>query len=155
MGIFDVMKTWALILLVLVTLAVLVYPIYVIRPFRAQGSIELALALTIRSWAPLVSLAAALASVGLAYSIWPRKTALLAAITCMAAIGTRINIYERMFHRIDVPAFDAASAAKVDSDDMVLAVRVNGGARAYPVRTMSYHHLVNDWVGGAPIISTY
>jgi hypothetical protein len=37
----------------------------------------------------------------------------------------------------------------------VLAVSVGKEARAYPIRTMGYHHIVNDTVGGAPIAVTY
>jgi hypothetical protein len=32
---------------------------------------------------------------------------------------------------------------------------VNGDAVAYPVRQMAYHHLLNDAVGGVPVVSTY
>jgi hypothetical protein len=28
-------------------------------------------------------------------------------------------------------------------------------ARAYPVRSLSYHHIVNDVIGGVPIAATY
>jgi hypothetical protein len=34
-------------------------------------------------------------------------------------------------------------------------VRVAGIARAYPIRSISYHHVVNDTVGGVPIVATY
>ena len=35
------------------------------------------------------------------------------------------------------------------------AIEVNGTARAYPIRGMSYHHIVNDTVAGVPIVATY
>jgi hypothetical protein len=38
---------------------------------------------------------------------------------------------------------------------MVIAVNVQGEARAYPIREMAYHHIVNDVVAGQPIVSTY
>ena len=38
---------------------------------------------------------------------------------------------------------------------MVIAVKVNGSARAYPIRSMSYHHIYNDVVLGEPIVATY
>ncbi len=28
-------------------------------------------------------------------------------------------------------------------------------ARAYPIRSISYHHVVNDRLGGVPIAATY
>jgi hypothetical protein len=43
----------------------------------------------------------------------------------------------------------------VDPDDKVLAVKIGEEARAYPIRTMGYHHIVNDTVEGVPIAVTY
>jgi hypothetical protein len=34
-------------------------------------------------------------------------------------------------------------------------VKLGGESRAYPVRMMAYHHIVNDVVGGVPIVATY
>jgi hypothetical protein len=38
---------------------------------------------------------------------------------------------------------------------MVLAVKLDGMARAYPIRSMGYHHVINDVVGQEPIVATY
>jgi hypothetical protein len=38
---------------------------------------------------------------------------------------------------------------------MVLAIRYGDDARAYPVREMAYHHIVNDVVEGVPVAVTY
>ena len=46
-------------------------------------------------------------------------------------------------------------ASFVNDKDMVLAVEINKEAVAYPVRLMAYHHLVQDTVGGLPIVATY
>jgi hypothetical protein len=76
----------------------------------------------------------------------------------LAVIGgflTHVNVYEKMFHPVDAPAFDTAQHAKVDGDDMVITVNVRGNARAYPIREMAYHHIVNDVVAGEPIAATY
>ena len=55
-----------------------------------------------------------------------------------------------------VPASDdAAEDAALDKDDMVTAIRAGGHARAYPIRMMGYHHIVNDWVGGKAVVATY
>jgi hypothetical protein len=32
---------------------------------------------------------------------------------------------------------------------------VKGARRAYPIREMAYHHLVNDAPAGEPIVATY
>ncbi len=67
----------------------------------------------------------------------------------------RVNVYEIMFHPIDSPRFESAEKAGIDSGDMVMAVEVNGARRAYPIREMAYHHVVNDVLGGEPIVATY
>ena len=41
------------------------------------------------------------------------------------------------------------------SDDLVIGVAVEGDARAYPVRLLSSHEIVNDVVGGRPIVITW
>jgi len=39
--------------------------------------------------------------------------------------------------------------------DMVIAVSQGGEGRAYPIREMGYHHIVNDRLHGLPIVVTY
>ncbi len=39
--------------------------------------------------------------------------------------------------------------------DRVVGLEVNGEARAYPVRFMRWHEVVNDVVGGVPVLVTY
>jgi hypothetical protein len=67
----------------------------------------------------------------------------------------RLNVYELMFPPLGPPQFEPSREAHLDKDDMLIAVRVNGISRAYPIREMAYHHVVNDIVGGEPIVSTY
>jgi hypothetical protein len=43
----------------------------------------------------------------------------------------------------------------VVSDDTVVAVEINGEARAYPIRYLQWHEIVNDVVGGVPVAVTY
>lgn len=79
----------------------------------------------------------------------------LCSVAIAGAYLTHVNLFERMFHPNDAPAFGNADSAPVDRDDMVLAVLLGGHARAYPILTMGYHHIVNDTVGGVPIAVTY
>jgi hypothetical protein len=145
-----------------------VYPIYVIRPFRAQGARELAAALVVSRWRPLLTVVSALVAVWAAIAYWraPARTApvrtwrrILAAVgavfVCVLAALGRVNIYELMFHPVDHPAFAAAAEVKLDKDDKLIVVKVGGSARAYPIRTMGYHHVVNDVVGGTALVATY
>jgi hypothetical protein len=49
----------------------------------------------------------------------------------------------------------AAEANHLRDADPVVAVEVGGGARAYPVRMLDRHEVVNDELGGVPIAVTY
>jgi len=40
-------------------------------------------------------------------------------------------------------------------EDRVVGVEVNGEARAYPIRVLNWHEIVNDELGGVPIAVTY
>ncbi len=58
---------------------------------------------------------------------------------------------------IDDPVF-VSVAERVDSyRDIapVVALEINGDARAYPVAVMIWHEIVNDTVGGVPVAVTY
>jgi hypothetical protein len=88
--------------------------------------------------------------------LWLRiALATLSLAAVVGAILTHVNVFEIMFHPYPEPVFESAASAKVDSDDKVLSVTVHGESRAYPIRTMGYHHIVNDTVGDSPIAVTY
>ena len=57
---------------------------------------------------------------------------------------------------IDKPVFVKASAAKtMHDDDRVLAITRNGISKAYPIRIMNWHEIVNDRFGDESIAVTY
>ncbi len=58
---------------------------------------------------------------------------------------------------IDRPVFIAPGAADtwLKSTEPVLAFQVNGDARAYPLRILIWHEIVNDTVGGKAVSVTY
>jgi len=140
-----------------------IYPIYVIRPFRPQGARELAAALVVarfRPWVALISAAAAIVALAWYWHSLPRRWwRVLAAVgtgfVAVLAVLAHVNVYELMFHPIDHPAFVAATEVKLDKDDKLIVVKIGGSARAYPIRTMGYHHVVNDVVGGTALVATY
>ena len=55
---------------------------------------------------------------------------------------------------IDKPRFVAASQARLADDDRVLGVERNGVARAYPVRILNWHEVVNDRFGESAVVVT-
>jgi len=154
---------WFLISILVASFAALVYPIYVIRPFRYQGPRELAAALEIIQIRPFIELACAVCAVGGMLWYWGaqlrRARRILASagalLVCAFAVLSRVNIYELMFHPDTHPLFASVRQTKLDPDDMVMAVKLGGMARAYPIRSMGYHHVINDVVGNEPIVATY
>ncbi len=58
---------------------------------------------------------------------------------------------------IDRPVFVAPGAADtwLKPVEPVLALQVNGDARAYPLQILIWHEIVNDTVGGRPVAVTY
>ena len=156
---------WILVLLAClgVSLVCVAYPIYVIRPFRAQGAIELAMALTVFRFRPVLTAVSALLAVSAAIAYWRAQdrvwrrllVAAGAVFVCVLAALARVNVFELMFHPVDHPAFAAAAEVKLDKDDKLIVVKIGGSARAYPIRTMGYHHIVNDVVGGTALVATY
>ena len=124
---------------------------------------ELAVALAITRFRPAITvisaIAAALALIGY-WRLQPRKWKRIlpsggAALTIVLVFLARINVFEIMFHPNPHPSFVAASDTKLDGAEKVIAVRMGKEARAYPIRSMSYHHIVNDMLDGAAIVATY
>ncbi|MDT8427772.1 MAG: DUF3179 domain-containing protein [Pseudomonadales bacterium] len=56
---------------------------------------------------------------------------------------------------IDQPRFVALSEYQADPLEPVIGVTVNGEAKAYPLRVMIWHEIVNDEIGGVPVSVTY
>lgn len=57
---------------------------------------------------------------------------------------------------LDSPHFVSAEAAEfLDDDDRVLGLSIGGSAKAYPVRILSRHEVVNDWIRERPVVITY
>jgi hypothetical protein len=56
---------------------------------------------------------------------------------------------------VDKPHFLAATDADVGAAEPIIALAVGGEARAYPVRYLLYHEVVNDVVAGTPVVVTY
>ena len=153
----------AIFICLLLSLAALIYPVYVIRPFRAQGPRELIAALTIvRFRLPFVAVCALLSVAALVW-YWKRekrrlrRTGSLAGALAVIAVALlcRINIYELMFHPFERPSFSAAAQVKLDGDEKVISIRSGNAARAYPIRVISYHHVINDDLAGVPVVATY
>jgi hypothetical protein len=58
---------------------------------------------------------------------------------------------------IDEPCFDSVAAANdwLQPQSPVMVVEVEGDRRAYPLAIMTQHEIVNDVIGGVPVVVTY
>lgn len=159
------MKKWILLTLITVSaFAIIFIPAWLIQPFKAQTSDTVQYAFVLRKFSPWLTLllSAFLIFVLIrnykSFNRWYHKAAafLLLIICLFSAWFARQNHFEWMFNPLKNPAYVSASKASfVEPSDMVLAVKINGEDAAYPVRLLAYHHLVQDVVGGKPIVATY
>jgi hypothetical protein len=139
-------------------------PVVLIMPFKAQTPLGVALAYELRQSAPTVTLVGLIPLLLLLVRLARHVTrwwqwaplALLAALGGFPAWFARQNHFEWMFNPLPDPTYAPATLVDfVDDRDMVVAVEIGGDAVAWPVRQMAYHHLVEDKVGGVPVVSTY
>lgn len=137
-------------------------PALIIRPFSHQTPSGLALAMALRQRAPWPTLAAAVLCVLFAFVLWNTSSksrkiivSVVMVLVVFSAVMSRVNYFEWMFHPVDSPQFESASASKLDKGEMILAIGSGPDARAYPIREMAYHHVLNDVVGGVPVAVTY
>ena len=152
-----------LLLIVLAGLAMVLLPVWIIQPFKPQSAGGLELSFALRRWSPLVTIIALILALLLAGMLargsrwWGKVILVLILLPLLASTWfARQNHFEWMFNPLAYSAYARPSeAAFVGDTDMVLAVEHNGEAVAYPVRLMAYHHLVQDTVGGIPIVATY
>ncbi len=58
---------------------------------------------------------------------------------------------------IDDPAYETIAEADrwLEDREPVMVVEVGDAARAYPLRLLTYHEIVNDSLGGRPLLVTY
>jgi Protein of unknown function (DUF3179) len=147
----------------LVAISFFFVPAFIIRPFHHQTPAALAMAMALRQRAPWPTLLAAVVCLVCAIILWraavsPWRKIFLAFVMLLcafSAVMSRVNYFEWMFHPVDTPQFESVSATKLDKGEMILAIRYGSDARAYPIREMAYHHVLNDVIAGVPVAVTY
>jgi len=154
----------ALLVIVLTAVSMVAIPVWLIQPFRPQSERGVALSYVLHRWAPVVTLFGLLASLTLVVWLWRgarrwwRKALLLIILLPLlpATWFARQNHFEWMFNPLPNAAYAKTTEAAFLTDaDVLLAVNINGEGAAYPIRYMAYHHLVQDVVGGTPLVATY
>jgi uncharacterized protein DUF3179 len=152
-----------LFVLVVVVIAIVLTPVFLIMPFKAQTPRTMEMSYLMRRWSPILTIVGLLAiltlTIGLWFSgrWWSRAVMLILLVPTLGATWlARQNHFEWMFNPLANPAYArVAEASFVNDNDRVLAVTIEGESVAYPIRLMGYHHLVGDTVGGTPIVATY
>ena len=153
----------AMITFVIISATLVVWPAKLLQPFAPQTARDVHVAYVLRHWNPRTTLALLGGGVAIVSALVRRTRSRLGRVAIAASllplIGlawlSRQNHFEWMFHPLPEPKFAPAWKVDVDPCDMVLAVVVDGEARAYPVRLLANHHVVNDVVAGRPITATY
>ena len=150
-------------LLVAVVLVIVLTPVFLIMPFKAQTSRTMEISFLMRRWSPWLTVLASLLVLVIGVRLWIGgrwfgRIALV--ILLLPALGAtwlaRQNHFEWMFNPLPNPAYaKAADVSFVNDDVRILAVTINEESVAYPIRLMGYHHVVEDTVGGTPIVATY
>jgi hypothetical protein len=162
---FNRKTEWlALFAIALVAMAFVIVPVWIIQPFKPQTARGVEVSYTLRLWSPLVTLLSLASGLFLVASLWRgsrrwwKKAFLVVVLIPLLASAwfARQNHFEWMFNPLANAAYvKTDQAAFVTDNDIVMAVESNGEASAYPIRQMAYHHLVQDTVGGTPIVATY
>ncbi len=161
---FGRKAAWLVLLVItLVALAIVAAPVWIIQPFSPQTARGVEVSYTLRRWSPwitLLSLGCALFLVAQLWrgSRWWKKSFLVIVFIPLLASTwfARQNHFEWMFNPLANASYAKTSEAGFVADtDIVMTVESNGEAAAYPIRQMAYHHLVQDVVGGTPIVATY
>ncbi|MEA2342775.1 MAG: hypothetical protein QOF63_944 [Thermoanaerobaculia bacterium] len=154
---------WFLLLIIAaIALAMVLIPAMVIQPFRPQSPRGLEISFALKRIAPVLTIVALIGCLALIIKLWrgarwSRIALVLLMVPAMlSAWFARQNHFEWMFNPLAKAGYETASAATFVADsDLVMAVARNGEAAAYPIRQLAYHHLVQDTVGGVPIVVTY
>jgi uncharacterized protein DUF3179 len=150
-------------LAVVLSFVAVILPAWLIQPFRLQTPAIIDAAYRVRSAAPLITFTMLVISIAIFFlswhrlSIWKKLLHILALLLIgVFAWFSLQNHFEWMFNPLPNPSYIRASQNTfLSNQDMVLAVTLNAESVAYPVRLLAYHHLVQDVVGGQPIVSTY
>jgi hypothetical protein len=153
----------ALFVLVIAVIVIVLTPVFLIMPFKAQTPRTMEVSYLMRRWSPWLTLLGSLLILIFTIRLWfggrwwSRAFLVLLLLPVLGATWlARQNHFEWMFNPLPDPAYVKASEVNfINDDDRVLAVTINGESVAYPVRLMGYHHVVEDTVGGTPIVATY
>ncbi len=50
---------------------------------------------------------------------------------------------------------ESSEAAYLEDSDTVIGVKIGNEARAYPIKVLNWHEVVNDTIDGVPVVVTF
>jgi hypothetical protein len=139
------------------------FPMLIAHPLIEQTPGMLTTAYWVRTVAPVLSLVFVAIFALVLWRIWPktrqnlRILAVLMAIPVVAVVLTSRSLFTEWFF---APAAGAdfvvvRDYSDIADDDMVMGIEVDGKWRAYPIRYLAFHHMLNDQLGSAFLLPTY
>ena len=134
--------------------------VYFIMPMpgsQEMNSIDIAYFLYKWRWIFRVAFALMII-IGLLKSSWKRKWLLAIPLLLVAAVIYMANFKmaaDAMFQQPKQIQFTRADNNKVNTNRLVIGIKVNGESKAYPIQFLGYHHHLQDTVGGKLILVTY
>ena len=153
----------SLFVLIVIVLSIVLTPVFLIMPFKAQTPRIMEVSYLMRRWSPVVTILASLLILTLTVKLWlggrwwSRILLVLLLVPVFAATWlARQNHFEWMFNPLPNAAYaKVGETTFVNNDDRVMSVTIGNESVAYPIRLMGYHHVVQDTVGDTPIVATY
>lgn len=155
------LRSWRLsLLLTAFAIAVTIFPLWIIQPFKMQSSRLLPVALAAFRFGPWITLACLIVIACIAAKSFQLMRQRIITSICLLVIAactliTHTNVFEKMFHPAGDPVFVPAASLALADSDALLSATLNGETHAYPVLQIAYHHVINDRLGGEPIVATY
>ena len=94
------------------------------------------------------------------YRRWTKKGIIfLTLATILYGIVFYFANYElvpgELFYDLQNKRFSFSPSNKIDRDNSIIGVTVNGESKAYPIQIIAYHHQVEDTIGGEAVVVTY
>jgi hypothetical protein len=145
-----------LVALAILIVALIIAPLIIALPPVNQTPAMLATAHLAQALAPFLSVAMAILA---AVQLWRERTwraGVLLTVALIFSTLSRMNLLERVFAPArDVMIINAGAFHDIRDTDMVIGVVTGGRSRAYPVRYLAYHHMLNDKLGSFALLPTY
>jgi Protein of unknown function (DUF3179) len=95
---------------------------------------------------------------GLVKAQWKRKWWPALGLIILGGVAYVVNFEMaagQMFKPVRTLKMVNSAANAVDTNRLIIGIKMNDEARAYPIRFLGYHHFVTDSIGGKPVLVTY